>query len=79
MALLEQEKTLFMADGWKTAQGNPADVVNPATETVLASVPSATAEDVENALQGAREAQAGLGADSQHRRGRAIYGRLPTS
>jgi len=37
--------------------GNTIDVINPATEQVIARVPSGTKEDVKNALEAAETAQ----------------------
>jgi lactaldehyde dehydrogenase / glycolaldehyde dehydrogenase len=53
------ELSLYLGGAWRPARGPAIDVINPADEQVLASVPSATAADVSDALTSARAAQRG--------------------
>lgn len=48
---------LYIGGSWRRAAGAHLDVINPADERVLASVPSATAAEVHAALTAAKEAQ----------------------
>jgi lactaldehyde dehydrogenase/glycolaldehyde dehydrogenase len=52
---------LYIGGAWRRAAGAPLDVIDPATEQVLATVPSATAAEVHEALIAARGAQATWG------------------
>jgi lactaldehyde dehydrogenase/glycolaldehyde dehydrogenase len=52
-----EENTLYVGGGWCAASGDPIDVLNPATEETLGSIPSATLTNVEAALAAARAAQ----------------------
>jgi betaine-aldehyde dehydrogenase len=48
---------MWIAGEWVSARGNATrDVINPATGAVLAKVPEAAADDVEDAVKAAREA-----------------------
>jgi lactaldehyde dehydrogenase / glycolaldehyde dehydrogenase len=49
---------LYIGGAWRRATGTPLDVIDPTDEQVLATVPSATAAEVHEALAAAREAQA---------------------
>lgn len=51
------EVGLFVGGVWRRASGDAITVVNPTTEEAIASVPSATADDVDDALAAAQEAQ----------------------
>jgi lactaldehyde dehydrogenase/glycolaldehyde dehydrogenase len=57
MSVVASDRSLFIAGTWEEAEGPPIDVVNPATEDRLASVPSASHAQVEAALDAARAAQ----------------------
>jgi lactaldehyde dehydrogenase / glycolaldehyde dehydrogenase len=48
---------LYIGGAWRRAAGAPIEVIDPADEQVLATVPSATAADVHQALTAARAAQ----------------------
>jgi lactaldehyde dehydrogenase / glycolaldehyde dehydrogenase len=50
---------LYVGGAWRPAAGAPVEVINPADERVVASVPSATSADVQEALAAARGAQPG--------------------
>jgi acyl-CoA reductase-like NAD-dependent aldehyde dehydrogenase len=49
---------LYIGGAWRRAAGTPLDVIDPTNEQVLATVPSATAAEVHEALTAARGAQA---------------------
>jgi len=68
-------KQLLINGEWRDASnGKTQPVVNPATEEVIAEVASATAEDVDAAVQAARAALAGpWGTMSARERGRLVY------
>jgi lactaldehyde dehydrogenase/glycolaldehyde dehydrogenase len=51
--------SLYLDGAWAEAGGEPIEVVDPASEHVIAAVPSATGADVERALAAARRAQPG--------------------
>jgi lactaldehyde dehydrogenase/glycolaldehyde dehydrogenase len=51
------EAGLYVDGRWREASGSPHSVINPATESVIAQVPSATPADVGAALDAARAAQ----------------------
>jgi betaine-aldehyde dehydrogenase len=54
--MVDTEK-MWIAGEWVSARGNATrDVINPATGAVLAKVPEAAADDVEDAVNAAREA-----------------------
>jgi lactaldehyde dehydrogenase / glycolaldehyde dehydrogenase len=57
MATPVTEESLFIGGAWRRSAGEPIDVIDPADEHVLASVPSATQAEVEDALEAARHAQ----------------------
>ena len=65
---------LFINNEWRPAQsGDTMDVVNPATEEIVASVPSAGAADLQAAVDAARAALGGpWGALSARERGRLV-------
>jgi lactaldehyde dehydrogenase/glycolaldehyde dehydrogenase len=54
---LVMAEPLYIGGTWRGAAGVPIDVIDPADEQVLATVPSATATEVHEALITAREAQ----------------------
>ncbi|RBQ18290.1 aldehyde dehydrogenase [Spongiactinospora rosea] len=51
------EAGLYIAGSWRRGGGPAIPVINPATEDVIATVPSATPEEVEEALAAAQRAQ----------------------
>lgn len=51
------DELVFTAGEWTRPSGAPFDVINPATEDVLATIASATQEEAEAALLAARRAQ----------------------
>ena len=51
------EDALYIGGQWSTASGPAVAARNPATESILAEVPSATAADVERALDAAKSAR----------------------
>jgi lactaldehyde dehydrogenase/glycolaldehyde dehydrogenase len=51
------EAGLYVDGSWRAAGGRPHSVINPATESMIAEVPSATADDVGEAVAAARTAQ----------------------
>ncbi|MDX2695221.1 aldehyde dehydrogenase family protein [Streptomyces ipomoeae] len=54
-----EHKNLYIDGAWRRPSGDEtAEVVNPATEQVIATVPAATAEDVDAAVAAARAALA---------------------
>jgi len=57
MAFRDVEQTCYWGADWHRASGPSIEVINPANETVLASVPSATPTEVNAALVAARAAQ----------------------
>jgi aldehyde dehydrogenase (NAD+) len=69
-----ETKQLFIDNQWRSASsGKTMDVVNPATEEVVATVASAGAEDVEAAVAAARAALSGpWGSMSARERGRLV-------
>jgi lactaldehyde dehydrogenase/glycolaldehyde dehydrogenase len=52
-------ESLYLGGGWRPSAGPPVDVFDPADGQVLASVPSATADEVHAALVAAKTAQRG--------------------
>jgi lactaldehyde dehydrogenase/glycolaldehyde dehydrogenase len=50
-------ESLYAGGAWRQSAGEPIDVIDPADEQVLASVPSATPAEVADALQAAGRAQ----------------------
>src|SRR3954466_7191991 len=68
-------KQLFIDGEWRDAAGGKTlDVINPATEEVVASVPSADRADVDAAVNAARAALDGpWGKLSARERGRLIW------
>jgi acyl-CoA reductase-like NAD-dependent aldehyde dehydrogenase len=69
------QKQLFIGGEWNPAAGGgTADVLNPATEEVIASVASAEGADVERAVAAARTALDGpWGSMSARERGRLVW------
>jgi len=66
---------VMYADGtWQRPGGEPVNVYNPATEEVLASVPSASAADVHRALEAARRAQRPWARTTPIERGKLLRG-----
>ena len=62
-----------LIDGeWSTPTGAGIEVLDPATEDVLADVPSATLGDVEAAIAAARAAQPGWAGLPSVERGKAV-------
>ncbi len=53
------EETLYIGGTWRRSAGELIDVFDPADERVLASVPSATGAEVQEALSAAKGAQQG--------------------
>jgi lactaldehyde dehydrogenase/glycolaldehyde dehydrogenase len=49
--------SMYVDGAWRDASGPSIDVLDPATESVTAQIPSATPEDVETALASAHRAQ----------------------
>ena len=70
-----EARKLLIGGEWRDAQGGQTlEVVNPATEEVIASVPSASAEDVDAAVSAARTALNGpWGRMSARERGRLVW------
>ena len=68
-------KQLFINNAWRdAASGQTIDVVNPATEDVIASVPSADKADLDAAVAAARVAYDGpWGRMSARDRGRLLW------
>src|SRR3984957_8933351 len=66
------ELSLYLGGAWRPARGPAIDVINPADEQVLASVPSAPAADVSDALTSARAAQRGWAATPSIVRGQFL-------
>ncbi len=69
-----EQKRLFINNEWRaSSSGKTMEVVNPATEEVIAEVPSADASDVDAAASAARAALSGpWGAMSARERGRLV-------
>jgi aldehyde dehydrogenase (NAD+) len=69
-----EEKKLFINNGWRSsASGEAMEVINPATEEVIAQVAAADASDVDAAVAAARAALDGpWGKMSARERGRMI-------
>ncbi len=68
------EKRLLIGGEWRTGSGPRLEVINPATEEVVASVPSATADEVDAAVEAARAALEGpWGRMAARDRGRLIW------
>ena len=69
-----EHKKLLINNEWRDASGgNTMDVVNPATEEVIATVASAGKSDVDDAVQAARAAFNGpWGKMSARERGRLV-------
>lgn len=57
MSDLKLSGSMYVDGAWSDGSGAPIDVVDPATEDVVASIPRAGAADVEAALAAARRAQ----------------------
>ena len=74
-SVLEVEGKLFINGEWRPAEtGEQINVVNPATEEVIATVASAAAADVDAAVAAARAALSGpWGKMSARERGRIIW------
>jgi lactaldehyde dehydrogenase/glycolaldehyde dehydrogenase len=68
------EADLYIGGRRREARGRPHSVVNPATESVIAEVPSATPEDVSEGLAAARAAQLEWGRAPGGVRGRLVQG-----
>jgi lactaldehyde dehydrogenase / glycolaldehyde dehydrogenase len=68
------EAGLYVDGRWRGAKGRPHPVVNPATESTIAQVPSATPEDVSAALGAARAAQPEWGRAPGGVRGELVRG-----
>jgi aldehyde dehydrogenase (NAD+)/phenylacetaldehyde dehydrogenase len=70
-----EEKKLLINGEWRPASGGKTlEVVNPATEEIIATVPSAGKDDVDAAVAAARAALAGpWGTMSARERGRLIW------
>ena len=70
-----ETKRLLINNEWRAAaSGNTMEVVNPATEEVIAEVPAADAADVDAAVAAARAALAGpWGQISARERGRLVH------
>jgi aldehyde dehydrogenase (NAD+) len=68
------QKQLLINNEWRpSSSGNTMDVINPATEAVIAEVASAGAADVDAAVAAARAALAGpWGSMSARERGRLV-------
>ncbi len=59
---------MYIDGAWRPAAGQDViEVVNPADEQVIGTVPAGTAEDVDTAVRAARAALAGLGRDPARR------------
>src|SRR6476646_10067911 len=72
-AAIEQKKLLINNERRDASGGKTMDVVNPATEEVIATVASATKDDVDAAVQAARAALNGpWGKMSARERGRLV-------
>ena len=72
-AAVEQKKLLINNEWRPSASGKTMEVVNPATEEVIAEVPAATGEDVDAAVTAARAALDGpWGRLSARERGRLV-------
>jgi aldehyde dehydrogenase (NAD+) len=69
-----EQKRLFINNEWRpAASGDTVEVINPATEEVIASVPSAGQDDLDAAVAAARAALGGpWGAMSARERGRLV-------
>jgi acyl-CoA reductase-like NAD-dependent aldehyde dehydrogenase len=72
--MMPDQKQLFINNEWRAASsGDTMDVVNPATEEVIAQVASASAADLDAAVQAARAALSGpWGRLSARERGRLV-------
>ena len=67
------EASMLIGGEWRTAASHEElEVVNPATETVVGSVPSASPADVELAVQNARQAFAGWATTDVEHRGQVL-------
>src|ERR1700744_515787 len=67
------EASMLIGGEWRTAASHEElEVVNPATETVVGSVPSASPADIELAVQNARQAFAGWATTDVEPRGRIL-------
>ena len=72
-AAIEQKRLLINNEWRASASGGTMEVINPATEEVIAEVPAATSEDVEAAAAAARAALDGpWGRMSARERGRLV-------
>ncbi len=63
---------MYTGGAWHPVSGEALDVFDPATDTVIASIPSATGTDVERALRDAAEAQPGWARTTTIERGRRL-------
>jgi aldehyde dehydrogenase (NAD+) len=69
-----EEKQLFIGGGWRESAGPRLEVIDPATEEVIARVPAATEADVDAAVEAARAALDGpWGAMAARERGRLLW------
>jgi lactaldehyde dehydrogenase/glycolaldehyde dehydrogenase len=57
MSDLKTPGSMYVDGSWREGSGAPIDVIDPATEDVVAGVPSANAADVDAALASSRRAQ----------------------
>jgi succinate-semialdehyde dehydrogenase/glutarate-semialdehyde dehydrogenase len=64
---------LFLAGEWRPSPGGTMEVINPATEGVIAEVADGTAADAQLALQAAADAQAGWSATPPRTRSDVLY------
>lgn len=69
------EHGLFIDGSWRAGEGRtPIDVIDPATETVVASVPAATTADLDDALEAAARAFPEWAARSAFERAKILHG-----
>ncbi|REK85045.1 aldehyde dehydrogenase family protein, partial [Streptomyces inhibens] len=60
---MKQHDAMYIDGSWRPAEGSGTiEVVNPADERVIATVPAGTAEDVDAAVRAARAALPGWAA-----------------
>lgn len=57
VAVAAPERTNFLGGAWQRSEGAPREILDPATERALASVPDATPQEVAAAVAAARAAQ----------------------
>jgi lactaldehyde dehydrogenase / glycolaldehyde dehydrogenase len=74
LALTEAEmaESFYLGGSWRRSTGDAIPVINPADERVLASVSSATADEVHQALVAAKGAQRGWARTPTVERGRCL-------